>query len=79
MKIHHLDAADALRTLHARAEGLTETEARRRLREYGPNSLRETRRKPLIPRFAREFIHFFALAAGNRPLEPDRRGAGDRT
>lgn len=61
MKIHQLDPAEALLSLNTRFEGLSEREARRRLREYGPNRLAEPRRQALIIRILREFTHFFAL------------------
>ena len=61
MKIHHLTAADALRSLNSRAEGLSAAEAERRLREYGPNRIEHVRPAPLLWRFLREFSHFFAL------------------
>ncbi len=61
MKIHHLQPADVLQSLHTRQEGLSPHEAARRLREYGPNRLAEARRTPLWLRLLREFTHFFAL------------------
>ncbi|MGD9786689.1 MAG: cation-translocating P-type ATPase [Sulfuricellaceae bacterium] len=61
MKIHHLTAADALRSLNSRAEGLSRVEAERRLREYGLNRIEHVRPVPLPWRFLREFTHFFAL------------------
>ncbi len=61
MKIHHLSAADALRSLNSRADGLSRAEAERRLREYGPNRIEHVRPAPLPWRFLREFTHFFAL------------------
>jgi len=61
MKIHHLRPDQALRSLHTQPEGLSETEAARRLREYGANRLTEVERESVILRFARQFTHFFAL------------------
>jgi sodium/potassium-transporting ATPase subunit alpha len=61
-------AQQALAGLKTSAEGLTSTEAARRLAEFGPNRLEELGRESLLVRFAREFVHFFAillwLAAG---------------
>ncbi len=61
MKIHQLEIDEALATLHGRAEGLGESEARRRLHEYGPNRIEEIRGESLLLAFAKEFTHFFAL------------------
>ena len=68
MNIHGLTAAQSLASLRTSNDGLTATEAARRLAEFGPNRLEELGREPLLLRFAREFGHFFAvilwLAAG---------------
>jgi sodium/potassium-transporting ATPase subunit alpha len=61
MKIHQLSVAEALSSLHSSEQGLTRTEAARRLQEYGPNCVEETAREHLAIRFLREFTHFFAL------------------
>ncbi|MFN5744944.1 MAG: cation-translocating P-type ATPase [Methylococcaceae bacterium] len=61
MKIHLLESAEALRSLHSRLDGLTEAEARRRLREFGPNAISVVKGQPLLLRFGKEFTHFFAL------------------
>lgn len=61
MKIHQLEADEALATLHSRAEGLTQREAQRRLHEYGPNRIEEVRGESLVLEFVKEFTHFFAL------------------
>ncbi len=61
MNIAQLDAAGALASLNSGAQGLSASEALRRLREFGPNRLAEIERAPLALRFAREFTHFFAL------------------
>lgn len=50
-----------MRSLHAGREGLSETEAARRLREYGANRLTEFERKSVTLRFAGQFTHFFAI------------------
>ena len=61
MRIHSLPADQALVSLKTSAAGLTPAEAARRLLEFGPNHVEELGREPLALRFAREFIHFFAL------------------
>ena len=61
MHIARLSIADALASLHSSASGLSAAEAERRLCEYGPNSLAETRAEAHWPRLLREFTHFFAL------------------
>jgi calcium-translocating P-type ATPase len=61
MKIHHLPPDQALRSLHTQPDGLSETEAARRLREYGANRLTKFKRESGVLRFARQFTHFFAL------------------
>jgi len=48
-------------SLHTSAAGLTASEARRRLAEFGPNRVEKVRRESLLLRFAREFTHFFAV------------------
>ncbi|MCC7484669.1 MAG: cation-transporting P-type ATPase [Burkholderiales bacterium] len=61
MRITHLAPDEAFASLRSRPAGLTESEARRRLAEYGPNRIEEARQRPLALRFAGEFVHFFAL------------------
>ena len=61
MKIHHLDVPAALASLKTTAEGLAETEAERRLREFGPNRVERVATQPLIWRLLKNFAHFFAL------------------
>ncbi|HYE34258.1 cation-transporting P-type ATPase [Methylocaldum sp.] len=61
MKIHHLQPDQALRSLHTQFEGLSETEAARRLHEYGANRLTEFKRESVALRFIKQFTHFFAL------------------
>lgn len=61
MKIHELDIAQVLTSLHSQADGLSQAEAARRLAEFGPNTLERARHTPLVLRLAREFVHLFAL------------------
>ncbi len=42
-------------------EGLTQAEAERRLKRYGPNALREIKGKPLIIKFLANFTHLMAI------------------
>jgi magnesium-transporting ATPase (P-type) len=61
MKIHQLSAEAAPAGLHSRPEGLSADEDRRRLQEFGPNRIERPTDTPLALRFARGFVHFFAL------------------
>ncbi len=61
MKIHHLTAEEAIRSLNSRPEGLPVREAARRLKEFGPNRVERVGKEPLALRFLKEFTHFFAL------------------
>ena len=61
MNIHQLPVHAALASLRSSGDGLTGAEAARRLAHFGPNRLEQTRRRPLVVRFAREFTHFFAV------------------
>ena len=61
MKIHHLTVDEALKSLHTGLEGLSQVEAERRRREYGPNRVERIKGTPLPLRFLKEFTHFFAL------------------
>ncbi len=61
MKIHQLTEEQAYTSLRSSANGLSEQEAQRRLREYGPNRVEEIEKKHLLPSFIQEFTHFFAL------------------
>ncbi|MBF7731699.1 cation-translocating P-type ATPase [Pseudomonas sp. N040] len=61
MKIHLLDPASALASLHVSAAGLSSSEAARRQQEFGRNQLQEAAQTPLWLKFLREFSHFFAL------------------
>jgi sodium/potassium-transporting ATPase subunit alpha len=51
----------ALATLGSSAQGLSDHEAQRRLREFGPNRVEAAKREPLWLTLLREFSHFFAL------------------
>ena len=61
MQITRLSTAEVLTSLRTTEQGLDSAEARRRLREFGPNRIEELKGQPLWLRFLREFTHFFAL------------------
>jgi magnesium-transporting ATPase (P-type) len=61
VKIHQLSIAAALATLNSRREGLSATEAARRLREYGPNRVEPITGEALAIRLFKELTHFFAI------------------
>jgi len=61
MKIHQLSPDEALDSLKSGPDGLSQTEALRRLSEYGPNQIDTVRGESLGLVFIKEFIHFFAL------------------
>ncbi len=47
--------------LHSGADGLSQSEALRRLKRHGANQLEKIATVPLLAKFFREFTHFFAL------------------
>jgi calcium-translocating P-type ATPase len=59
--IHKLSADEALASLKTSPAGLLQSEAARRLAEFGPNLVEELGRSHLLLDFAREFTHFFAI------------------
>ena len=61
MKIHQMPVDDALESLKSTVQGLSSSEAQRRLREFGPNRVEEIAREPLALRFFKEFTQFFSL------------------
>jgi len=61
VKIQQLTADDALASLNSSSQGLSSSEALRRLHEYGPNRVEEIVRESLVLRFLNEFTNFFAL------------------
>jgi sodium/potassium-transporting ATPase subunit alpha len=58
--IHDLPPEEVFAALATSPTGLSPDEAKRRLRQYGPNSL-QVRPASLRHRFLRQFIHFLAL------------------
>ena len=61
MKINELTKDGVFRALVTSPAGLDRDEVHRRLVEFGPNTIRLTRRRPLILRFLEQFTHFLAL------------------
>ncbi len=61
MKINNLAKEEVFRSLVTSESGLTEDEAKRRLKEFGYNEIKEVKKKPLILRFFSQFTHFLAL------------------
>jgi magnesium-transporting ATPase (P-type) len=60
-KIHSLSATEVYHALATRPAGLTQAEADARLRQAGPNVLREVKGKPLYVKFSANFTHLMAL------------------
>jgi sodium/potassium-transporting ATPase subunit alpha len=61
MKIAALSKDEVLRALVTGEDGLRESEAARRLREYGRNEIEEERGRPLPVRFLGQLTHFLAV------------------
>ncbi len=61
MKIHQLSPGEALKSLKSNHDGLSQNEALRRLKEFGPNQIDKVPPESLLISFLKEFIHFFAL------------------
>jgi sodium/potassium-transporting ATPase subunit alpha len=61
MRIDELSEADALKSLKSTPQGLSTSEAQRRLREFGPNRVEAVRREHPMLRLLRGFTHFLAL------------------
>jgi len=61
MKINSLSKEEALKALVSSENGLSETDAAKRLSESGFNEIREVQRTSLAIRFLKQFTHFLAL------------------
>jgi len=61
MRWHQRDVNDALQKQHSSIQGISSEEAKRRLREYGPNELREKPKKTLFMMFLDQFRDFMVL------------------
>ncbi|MEI7613509.1 MAG: cation-transporting P-type ATPase [Betaproteobacteria bacterium] len=80
MHIASLSIADALKSLGSTEQGLTTTEAARRLAEYGANHIDEVGAEAQWKRFLREFTHFFAIilwVAAGLAFFAESRSAGE--
>ena len=70
MKIHLLSVPDALASLKSGLGGLADSEARRRLAEYGTNEVKAVSREALWLTFTKEFVHFLHSFCGSPPGSP---------
>ncbi len=61
MNIHALSLPDILKVLVTSETGLSQAEARNRLKEYGLNEITEVKKVPLYLRFLAQFTHFLAV------------------
>jgi sodium/potassium-transporting ATPase subunit alpha len=61
MKINTLTREQVFLSLVTSEHGLSEEEAGRRLREFGPNEISEVKKKHLIARLLGQFTHFLAV------------------
>lgn len=61
MQIHCLSVDEALKALGTTIQGLSQAEAARRLREFGPNELQAAERLPILAMLGRQCTHFLAL------------------
>src|SRR3972149_7247467 len=61
IKYYELDEKKLFETLKLDPNGLTKEEAKKRLEIYGPNVIKEKKKRSLILRFIDNFIHLFAI------------------
>ncbi|MEW6002423.1 MAG: cation-transporting P-type ATPase [Nitrospirota bacterium] len=61
MRIQNLSKEEVLKSLLTSEKGLTEEDAGRRIHEYGPNEIKEIRKRPLYLEFISQFTHFLAV------------------
>lgn len=61
MRIHTQSKEEVLQSLVTGIDGLSDEEAGRRLKEYGPNAIREVRKKSLLLKLGAQFTHFLAI------------------
>ena len=61
MKIQNLTKEEVLTSLITSETGLSEEAAKKRLQEYGPNEIKEVRKKPLFIKLVSQFTHFLAI------------------
>ena len=58
---HSSSIEDILKNLNSSEKGLTSTEAKKRLSEYGFNEIREAKRKPIYILFLEQINNFLIL------------------
>ena len=61
---HCIEVDEALRHLNVSANGLTMSEAQRRLGEHGPNAIPETRHRSLLAMLLGQFTDFMIIVRG---------------
>ena len=61
MSWHQRDVNEVLQEQHSSFQGISSEEAKKRLREYGPNELREKPKKTLFMMFLDQFRDFMVL------------------
>lgn len=61
MIIHKLKKEEVFEHLHSSQDGLSETEAQKRLKEYGENIIKEVAKENKILKFLKHFTHIFAI------------------
>ncbi|MBI4709806.1 MAG: HAD-IC family P-type ATPase, partial [Nitrospirae bacterium] len=61
MKAHNIPAEEILKYLVVPEDGLRQKEAERRLSEFGPNEIREVKKKSLLKKLLEQFTHFLAI------------------
>ncbi|MBQ3027884.1 MAG: HAD-IC family P-type ATPase, partial [Lachnospiraceae bacterium] len=61
MKLHTLSVSDALAAMQSKKDGLSESEAKKRLSDYGYNELSGQKPRSLLSRFADQFNDFMIL------------------
>lgn len=61
MRIHTQSKEEVLQSLVTRIDGLSDEEAGHRLKEYGPNAIREVRKQSLLLKLLAQFTHFLAI------------------
>jgi len=61
MKINNLTKEEVFHTLVTSKDGLTEEEAKKRLKEFGPNEIEEVKKTPVYVSLLKQFTHFLAI------------------
>ena len=61
MHWHRKDTNEAIEALNSSIQGISSEEAQKRLAEYGPNELKEKKKKTLFMMFLDQFRDFMIL------------------